>query len=302
LQRLRELHPTLKPDYVDWITGQVADALQEDRDEVKAALLGYPHNHAHVSPVLAGITKAGCAATGTVAAIRNERFAEQHGMHGDQASVAPFTIQDVSTPTNVAFRILDGGSVLHTYGLSHTKEMHLIIVREDLRHFAHLHPERDAEGTWRVPYVPPAGGTYWLYADFVTASMDHHTIRFEKTYSGDAGAEGVVRDARTQKPVKDITVRLQEIAYSGGTLFTFYIEDERGKALFIEPYLGAMGHSILISPEGDFIHTHPSPASDHITFHVADPRGTFYRIFTQFKVHGHVRTVEFDWEPRQSEE
>ena len=41
------------------------------------------------------------------------------------------------------------------------------MVSRDLATFAHVHPERDAAGTWTVtaPAMPP--GSYRVYADFV---------------------------------------------------------------------------------------------------------------------------------------
>ena len=100
-----------------------------------------------------------------------------------------------------------------------------------------------------------------------------------------------------RKQVGDYVLILEEIPYSDGVLFTYHINDVQGHAPFIEPYLGAMGHGILISPEGDFIHTHPSPVGDHLTFHLPTTLTGIYRIYTQFQVEGKVLTVEFDWRP-----
>ena len=68
-----------------------------------------------------------------------------------QAEKRNLTVQDQGTDNEVAFSVQEGANVFSAYGVSHTKEMHLIVVRNDLQHFQHIHPERDAAGVWRIP-------------------------------------------------------------------------------------------------------------------------------------------------------
>lgn len=302
LQNLRNRTPRIESDYVDWVTDRTARALGEDRNEVQAALLGYPHNHEHTSTTLRGITEGGCAGSGQQSALKTEGFAEEHGLHEHKEQPLRFSIVDSSTGTGIVFRILDGTGAFTRYGISHEKDMHLLVVREDLRHFAHIHPTRDGEGTWTIPYTVPAGGTYWLYADFVDEELRHYTIRFDRTYAGDAGDTGFIVNRQRRKHAGPYVVMFEETPYSGGSLFTYHIQSPHhapGREALLEPYLGAHGHGILVSPKGDFVHTHPSPASDHLTFHVSDPADDIYRVFTQFQIAGEVQTAIFDWEPRR---
>jgi hypothetical protein len=62
-----------------------------------------------------------------------------------------------------------------------------------------------------------------------------------------------------------------------------------------EPYLGARGHSVIISPSAEFIHAHASDEGELPTFITTLPSG-FYRMFTQFQINGKVLTVDFDWQ------
>jgi hypothetical protein len=66
-----------------------------------------------------------------------------------------------------AFRILDdrGEPVTH-FARTHDKLMHLVVARRDLSGFQHVHPEMDADGTWRVPLTLMAAGDYRVFADF----------------------------------------------------------------------------------------------------------------------------------------
>jgi hypothetical protein len=214
------------------------------------------------------------------------------------------TVTDQSDASEVAFAIKEGEEILTDYGVSHTKEMHLILVRNDLQHFSHLHPQRDKEGVWRVTYSAPAGGTYWLYADFVDTKEEPFTIRFERRYAGDTGLQGLTKDFAREKTVEDYRITLDVAEGESDVSSAYTITDSEGKKPALEDYLGAKGHSVLISPSGDFIHTHPSTAlgasaseEEAPVFKTALPSDpSFYRIFTQFQIKGKVLTVSFDWE------
>lgn len=306
LTRLREERPYIKPGYIDWLTDQLATALNEDPVEIRAAILGQAHNHPHTSAVVQNLTGAGCAENAYVygaapsAASAGEHQPSAHAEHVMNALVTEesLTIEPKEIPGEIAFAVMSGGTVFQDYGVSHTKEMHLLVVRNDLRYFQHIHPERDAEGVWHVPFTAPVGGTYWIYADFIGKDDKAHTIRFEKIVDADPGQSGLIKNMTEEKMVRNYIVRFEANSYDQGTLFTFHIRDARYRDVpHLEEYLGAMGHGILIAPDGGFIHTHPSPAGDTLVFHTPVLSGDFYRIFTQFQIQGEVLTVSFDWEP-----
>lgn len=206
-------------------------------------------------------------------------------------------VRDLSTDTEIAFSVRDGDEAFDDYGISHTKEMHLIVVRDDLQHFQHLHPERDSEGVWRAAFSPPAGGTYWRYADFVDTDESPYTIRFDKEYAGNRGTYGIAKNFETVKTVDGYRFEVEPQTSNDEVTFTYTITDSQGQPAVLEEYLGATGHSVLISPSGDFIHTHPSEEGETPVFATAMPSDDFYRAFTQFQIKGKVVTVNFDWQP-----
>ncbi len=220
-------------------------------------------------------------------------------MQGGTANARALTIQDESSSNEIAFAVWEGNDIFIDYGISHTKEMHLIVVRDDLRNFQHLHPERDSEGIWRIPFTPTAGGTYWLYADFVEKNEASHTIRFQRTYESTVGAHGIEKSDEKVKTVDGYRFELPSVpTVHGDTLsFVYLITDTQGNHVPVEEYLGATGHSVLISPSGDFIHAHATE-SDYSDpeFLVPMPKENYYRAFTQFQIKGRVITVNFDWQ------
>lgn len=205
-------------------------------------------------------------------------------------------VRDQSTDSEIVFSVRDGDQVFTDYGVSHTKEMHLIVVRDDLQHFQHIHPERDATGVWRIPFTAPAGGSYWLYADFVDQEENSYTIRTDKNYAGDRGTEGVAKNFETTKTVDGYRFTFKSTVSGNEVTFTYDITDSQGQPVQLEEYLGARGHSVLISPSGDFIHTHASDEGDMPVFATAMPSDEFYRAFTQFQIKGKIVTVDFDWQ------
>ncbi len=230
----------------------------------------------------------------------------EHGDgHGESTGTKEeaLTIEDVSGPAEVSFQIKDGDNVFQDFGVSHTKEMHLIAVRDDLRHFHHLHPERDARGIWHIPFTPSTGGTYWFYADFVDGQKSSHTIRFERTYESAPGPYGIKEDSETMREVEGYRFALKTEKHGNEIAFTYNITDAAGASVELEEYLGAQGHSVLIAPSGAFVHTHPSTAlstspsegSGSPVFRTPLPDEPFFRTFTQFQIKGKVVTVAFDY-------
>ena len=195
---------------------------------------------------------------------------------------------------DIAFSIRENNQIFTDYGISHTKEMHFIVVRDDLLHFQHVHPVRDAKGVWHVDAKPATEGAYWFYADFADKDGGSYALRFEKTFTGDKGSYGIVKDFSVSKTVDGYRITLKPSLSGNTATFTYDVADANGQPVQLEDYLGAKGHSILLTTEGGFIHAHAEDVPPVFTTDV-DP-GTFYRMYTQFQIKGKVITVSFDWQ------
>lgn len=254
--------------------------------------------HLFLLPLISILLLSACTPTGS-----SPHKQTSGGHMPSQTGSANLTVDDRSTDSEIAFSVRDGDETFSGYGISHTKEMHLIVVRDDLRYFHHLHPKRDTEGTWHTAFEPPAGGTYWLYADFIEKNKASHTIRFQRAYQGKKNAYGIAKNFERVKTVDGYRFEVDP-ELSGNEVTFPYTITSQGQSVKLEEYLGALGHSVLISPKGDFIHTHastelstsPSEENSSPVFVTTKPSDDFYRIFTQFQIDGKVVTVEFDWE------
>lgn len=71
----------------------------------------------------------------------------KRGSAGIYTLVADRDQLEAGIPVELKFRILGPeGEPVTQYQLLHERELHLILVRQDLATFSHLHPTRDAEG------------------------------------------------------------------------------------------------------------------------------------------------------------
>lgn len=199
-----------------------------------------------------------------------------------------------SSPTDLAFSIRKDGQVFTDFGISHTKKMHFILVRDDLQYFSHVHPTMDVRGIWHETFTPEAGGNYWLYADFVDSADGSYSPRYGQSFTADKGQYGLVKDFTTEKTVDGYHITMQPTVAGTSATFAYTITDGAGNPVELEDYLGAKGHSILLTTKGDFTHAHAESVPPVFATEVAG--NTFYRMYTQFQIKGKVITVPFDWQ------
>lgn len=192
----------------------------------------------------------------------------------------------------LAFRIVDErGTTLRDFEVEQARRMHLIVVRRDLRRFAHLHPTQDATGTWSTPLTLPDAGVYHAFADFRSGG-ERRTLGLD-LFAGGRFEPLPLPPADDRARVDGYDVRL--IARGAGGHGQLRFEVSRGGAPVgdLQPYLGARGHLVMLRA-GDlaYEHVHPLRADDLSFATDAVAPGT-YRLFLQFRHAGKVRTAAF---------
>lgn len=193
------------------------------------------------------------------------------------------------------------GTMLKDFEVVHEEKVHLIIVRDGLDQFAHLHPDIDAGGNMTVRYTFPTGGTYRLYADYKPAGKPQATATAVLKVSGDVPPAQELKvnvPGRVEGNGLRADVTVEDVRPGPGTRVAFALSDPAGKPIAdLEPYMGAMGHLVVISADGtEYVHAHPADGkgpTGTVAFeaHFAKP-GT-YKGWGQFKRDGKVGVVPF---------
>ncbi|MFK4084365.1 hypothetical protein ACI2LF_09675 [Kribbella sp. NPDC020789] len=194
------------------------------------------------------------------------------------------------------------GKPVTGYTPTHEKDLHLIVVRRDLSGFHHVHPTRDARGTWSIPFTFTAGGTWRLYADFQPAGFDR-TL----TLGTDVNVSGLYIPVPLNDPASSYSVHAYDVTLAGNPVagkeseLTFKVSSGGKPVTDLQPYLGAFGHLVSLR-EGDlaYLHNHPAQHAEagmkggpEITFATTFPTAGTYRLFLDFQHAGAVHTAEF---------
>ncbi|MGJ1196209.1 hypothetical protein ACR777_10870 [Sphingobacterium spiritivorum] len=182
----------------------------------------------------------------------------------------------------------------------HTMKMHLLVVNEELTWFDHIHPEKQADGTYYVSETFPSAGKYLFFIDYKPVGLPANV---NMKLVGVQGRQLRQRPERDEKLISDVdgyTVTLlngNDLKTNMEQSLQFSIEKE-GKILKekdIETYLGANAHIVMISQQDkDFLHIHPM--SDHrfpIYAETYIRKSGLYRMWVQFKIDGKVHTADF---------
>ena len=218
-------------------------------------------------------------------------------------------------PGQLRFQVVgDDGRAVRDFEVEHEKRLHLIVVRDDLSAFQHLHPRMSAQGSWSTPVTLREPGSYRVFADFKHLGKNQ-TLARTVTVEGAAEPRPLPAPAGQATTATGYSVHLSESLGAESPVLSFHVARD-GQSVELQDYLGAKGHLVALR-EGDlaYVHTHPGPGgggqggahaghggahAGHgatpggaVPFETAFPSGGRYRLFFQFKHQGRVHTAAF---------
>ena len=234
-----------------------------------------------------------------------------HGEHGGHENMKMATLRKLvvgtdpskpqaGSPTKLVLQIQDDdGTPIKTFDLLHEKLVHLIVVREGLDEFAHLHPEVDASGMITIEFAFPKSGKYRLFADHQPQGQSPGLAEGELNVAGEfAAAESLKPDLPGNVTVGDVTARVTLKSTASETTVRFEFVNADGESITnLQPYLGAMGHLVVIGADGrDYVHSHPlsegqTAPDGKVEFAAHFPKAGVYKAWGQFQRGGKVFTV-----------
>jgi hypothetical protein len=192
--------------------------------------------------------------------------------------------------------------------VTHTRQLHLLIVDPTLTDYQHVHPEPGAErGTWTFAFTPRRGGTYRIFGDFTPAA----TARGLYASTDLEVAGGATGGAGSASRVEGYQFALDpaQPPRAGQPIdLRFAITRPDGGAVPMQPVMGAYAHLVAFDEtRSGFAHLHPTetdllkPPDAHrpvLNFKLTIPRAGRYVIWAQVNLGGKEEFVPFGFEVR----
>lgn len=235
-----------------------------------------------------------------------------------EAETVPRAVK-AGTPFDVRLKVVNPktGRLAKDFELTHDKKLHLFVVSQDLKHFQHIHPEQNPDGSFFIKVTVPDPGYYKLFSEFVPKGGTMQVMVKPLITAGyDGGIDSMPAklqpDVNRIKTADGMRVVMENdppvmVAGERATLKYDLSDAATGRDVTdLEPYLGAWGHMFVLHEDTtDSVHSHPSelipPDADlkvvhggpHVTFECLFPRPGNYRVWTQFMRGGKLTTVFF---------
>lgn len=223
--------------------------------------------------------------------------------------------------TRMTFKITEDNATLKNFQVVHEKILHLIIIRKDLQEFQHIHPIFDnATGEFSVDISFKTAGPYVLYADFTPATFednDKNIAQVAQTTILVGSEKGYKKQQVQTTPSNSVKKDDYEVLYtvdpprSDRQTYILSITKNNKPVKDLQPYLGAMGHSVLVNTKTlEYVHTHAGDMhmknggmditkmskGPNLMFNTTPLEAGQYKIFTQFQHQDTVQTSEFVFE------
>lgn len=234
----------------------------------------------------------------------------------DEKSIQPGILN------RITFKIKDENEeTLKNFEIVHEKILHVIIVRKDLQGFQHIHPDLNSStGEFTVDVSFDKPGPYVMYADFTPATFEENAQKMPSYASHDISVGNI-----NEYNAETVSLSTSNTITSGDYESTYTIDPPTEKGLRyilsikkegqdvkdLQPYLGAMGHSVLLNAQTmEYIHTHAGEMNErasaidvqkmsrgpNLFFSTMPLEKGIYKAFTQFQHNNKVITSEYVFE------
>ena len=231
-------------------------------------------------------------------------------------------VPQAGKPTHLSLVVTEQkvGEPIKQFDIIHDKLMHLIIVnKEDLSHFAHIHPKLDREtGIFHIAHTFAKAGKYKMWIDVKPKDgMQQILTAFAFNIEGKP-IHSPTKIAHEQTRLKNVDVQGQsyqialncepeQLVAGRDIKMTFEIKGANGKPITnLEPLMAAGGHCVIIDADGrEFLHVHPAEevhdgvnwrGGPSVSFLANFPKPGLYRAWGQFQHEGRLLTADFTFE------
>jgi hypothetical protein len=230
-------------------------------------------------------------------------------------------VPQAGKPTHLSLVLTEQkvGEPIKDFDIIHDKLIHLIIInKEDLSNFAHIHPKLDREtGVFHIAHTFAKAGKYKMWIDAKPRGGKQILTAFAFNVEGQpihsptsiAPEQTLVKNvvAEGQSYRVSLNCQPEQIVAGKDIKMTFEIRDNNGKPISnLEPLMAAGGHCVIIDADGrEFLHVHPAEEINDIvswrggpsvSFLANFPKPGLYRAWGQFQHEGRLLTADFTFE------
>lgn len=183
---------------------------------------------------------------------------------------------------------------------THTEKFHLLIIDPTLEDYHHVHPApTEVAGEYAFSFTPGRAGAYRLFADILPAATGRPV---QAVADVTVGGEGRSTRAEFSNQAGVGNYRLEIASPPDGlaarkpALISLKMRHEEGKAVELEPVMGAFAHMVAFDRDRTgFAHMHPvqegvdielEPSAPELGFLFYAPVAGTYTVWAQIKIDG----------------
>lgn len=235
---------------------------------------------------------------------------QNHQSHQVTSTKSKFTVPEKITSTQAVPIVIDiqdkAGKSINKFDTIQEKQMHLIVVSDDLRFFQHVHPVYRDNGRFEINPNFPTPGNYTLFSDYKPVGQNEQVAVQKITIPGETAIPKDLEKFSNIKVLGDTKVTSNLAAanlnYGKDIKVSFDLQSVSKKQSVkdLQPYLGEKGHLVIVkssSPlsQNDYIHAHAlqDNSADKIQFTTSFPTPGIYKLWLQFNQGGKVNTADF---------
>ncbi len=226
-----------------------------------------------------------------------ENMNHENGHNEHEEEHGKITTSEVTPSVSYAngeiiIELKDKNSHVPELEVSHDVLMHLIVVSSDLKEYYHLHPEEKNNGVYSLKYNL-SDNSYKAFVDIKPKGLNYSVEPIELQV-GEMHQEqhdnDLALDTEFTKTINGQTVELttQSFVANKEIILNFDV-----KGVIPEPYLGALGHVVILDEDGEkYIHVHPV-SNDQTEFETQFDKPGIYKLWAEFKFGGQVNIYPF---------
>ncbi|KYC75526.1 MULTISPECIES: hypothetical protein [Bacillus] len=219
---------------------------------------------------------------------------EGHQAHEDHSTNKASDVTPKVSYANgeITIELKDKNKHVPELEVSHEKQMHLIVVSSDLKKYYHLHPEKKNNGLYSLKHNLP-DNAYKIFVDIKPKGLNY-TVNPIKINVGKIhqkhNRNDLDMDLELTKTINGQTVELISQSFEANKEITLNFNVKDAKP---DPYLGALGHVVILDEDGEkYIHVHPV-ADDKTVFKTQFNKPGVYKIWAEFKFGERVNVYPF---------